>query len=62
MSEVSKTPLLDRVNLPSDLKNLSPQQLRQLVDELRERIRAIVSDNLPDDATVLVVKKADGTR
>jgi GT2 family glycosyltransferase len=28
-------------------------------DELRERIRAIVSDNLPDDATVLVVSKGD---
>jgi 1-deoxy-D-xylulose-5-phosphate synthase len=27
--------LLDRVNLPSDLKNLSPDQLRQLADELR---------------------------
>jgi 1-deoxy-D-xylulose-5-phosphate synthase len=35
VSEVSKTPLLDRVNLPSDLKNLSPEQLRQLADELR---------------------------
>jgi 1-deoxy-D-xylulose-5-phosphate synthase len=35
VSEVSKTPLLDRVNLPSDLKNLSPDQLRQLADELR---------------------------
>lgn len=42
MSEVSKTPLLDRVNLPSDLKNLSPDQLRQLADELRyEMIDAV---------------------
>ncbi|HEX5516068.1 MAG TPA: 1-deoxy-D-xylulose-5-phosphate synthase [Pseudolabrys sp.] len=42
MSEVSKTPLLDRVNLPSDLKNLSPHQLRQLADELRyEMIDAV---------------------
>jgi len=42
VSEVSKTPLLDRVNLPSDLKNLSPDQLRQLADELRhEMIDAI---------------------
>ena len=42
MSEVSKTPLLDRVNLPSDLKNLSPEQLRQLADELRhETIDAV---------------------
>ena len=38
MSEVSKTPLLDRVNLPSDLKNLSPEQLRQLADELRQEM------------------------
>ena len=42
MSEVSKTPLLDRGNLPSDLKNLSPEQLRQLADELRhETIDAV---------------------
>jgi len=42
VSEVSKTPLLDRVNLPSDLKNLSPEQLRQLADELRyEMIDAV---------------------
>jgi 1-deoxy-D-xylulose-5-phosphate synthase len=39
---VSKTPLLDRVNMPSDLKNLSPDQLRQLADELRyEMIDAV---------------------
>jgi 1-deoxy-D-xylulose-5-phosphate synthase len=38
VSEVSKTPLLDRVNLPSDLKNLSPEQLRQLADELRQEM------------------------
>jgi 1-deoxy-D-xylulose-5-phosphate synthase len=42
VSEVSKTPLLDRVNLPNDLKNLSPEQLRQLADELRhETIDAV---------------------
>ncbi|HEY8274746.1 MAG TPA: 1-deoxy-D-xylulose-5-phosphate synthase [Pseudolabrys sp.] len=35
---MSKTPLLDRVNLPSDLKNLSPEQLRQLADELRQEM------------------------
>ena len=38
MSEVSKTPLLDRVNVPSDLKNLSSEQLRQLADELRHEM------------------------
>jgi 1-deoxy-D-xylulose-5-phosphate synthase len=42
VSEVCKSPLLDRVNLPSDLKNLSPHQLRQLADELRyEMIDAV---------------------
>jgi 1-deoxy-D-xylulose-5-phosphate synthase len=42
LSEASKTPLLDRVNLPRDLKNLSPDQLRQLADELRhETIDAV---------------------
>src|SRR5579862_4665047 len=30
-----KTPLLDRVRLPADLRNFSPEQLRQLADELR---------------------------
>jgi len=35
LSETSKTPLLDGVHIPRDLKNLSPEQLRQLADELR---------------------------
>ena len=40
--EASKTPLLDRVQLPRDLKNLSAEQLRQLADELRrETIDAV---------------------
>ena len=38
MSDVSKTPLLDRVRFPSDLKNLSAEQLRQLADELRSEM------------------------
>ena len=29
------TPMLDRVNIPSDLRNFSAEQLRQLADELR---------------------------
>jgi 1-deoxy-D-xylulose-5-phosphate synthase len=38
----SKTPLLDRVRLPSDLKNLSAEQLKQVADELRiETIDAV---------------------
>ena len=42
MSETPKYPLLDRVRFPSDLKNLSPDQLRQLADELRgETIDAV---------------------
>ena len=38
MPNTTKTPLLDRVNFPSDLKNLSPDQLRQLADELRSEM------------------------
>jgi 1-deoxy-D-xylulose-5-phosphate synthase len=42
LSEVSKTPLLDRVHVPRDLKNLSADQLKQLADELRsETIDAV---------------------
>ena len=37
-----QTPLLDRVEYPADLRNFSPQQLRQLADELRsETIDAV---------------------
>lgn len=37
-----KTPLLDRVRVPSDLKNFSADQLRQVADELRaETIHAV---------------------
>jgi 1-deoxy-D-xylulose-5-phosphate synthase len=42
LSEASKTPLLDRVHLPRDLKNLSADQLKQLAGELRyETIDAV---------------------
>jgi 1-deoxy-D-xylulose-5-phosphate synthase len=38
----SKTPLLDLVNTPSDLRKLEEGQLRQLADELRrETIDAV---------------------
>ncbi|HTB43751.1 MAG TPA: 1-deoxy-D-xylulose-5-phosphate synthase [Acetobacteraceae bacterium] len=41
MSPVN-TPLLDRVRFPADLRNFSPEQLRQLADELRaETIDAV---------------------
>ena len=38
-----KTPLLDRVTQPSDLKSLSDQELRQLADELRAETISAVS-------------------
>ncbi len=42
MREPSKTPLLDRVHVPRDLKNLSAEQLKQLADEVRwEMIDAV---------------------
>jgi 1-deoxy-D-xylulose-5-phosphate synthase len=42
LPKASQTPLLDRVNFPRDLKNLSPEQLKQLADELRwETIDAV---------------------
>jgi len=38
------TPLLDRIRIPSDLRNFSPEQLRQIADELRaETIDAVSS-------------------
>jgi 1-deoxy-D-xylulose-5-phosphate synthase len=43
LSEASKTPLLDRVKLPSDMKNLSVEQLKQLADELRTETIAAVA-------------------
>ena len=42
MDQVSKTPLLDRVKTPADLRALPEKDLRQLVDELRrETIDAV---------------------
>src|SRR4249920_1676619 len=38
VSEVSKTPLLDKVNTPADLRRLDPSDLRQLADELRQEM------------------------
>src|SRR5262247_2402693 len=34
----SKTPLLDKVNTPADLRKLDPSDLRQLADELRQEM------------------------
>jgi 1-deoxy-D-xylulose-5-phosphate synthase len=36
LSEASKTPLLDQINMPADLRRLDSKQLRQLADELRQ--------------------------
>lgn len=42
MTSNPETPLLDTVNLPSDLRKLKPEQLRQFADELRaETISAV---------------------
>ncbi|MGP9806405.1 1-deoxy-D-xylulose-5-phosphate synthase [Paracoccus sp. NSM] len=43
MTDRPKTPLLDRVSLPSDLKDLSDRELRQLADELRTETISAVS-------------------
>jgi 1-deoxy-D-xylulose-5-phosphate synthase len=42
MSPIPATPLLDQVELPSDLRKLAPEQLRQLADELRAEMIAAV--------------------
>ena len=44
MRDHSKTPTLDRVNLPSDLKSLTDRELRLLADELRAETIATVSE------------------
>ena len=42
MSTSLKTPLLDRVKIPADMRNLSNEQLKQLADEVRaETIHAV---------------------
>src|SRR5437588_4818913 len=42
MSQPSKTPLLDRIRTPADLRRLEQQELRQVADELRrETIDAV---------------------
>ena len=43
MTDRPKTPLLDRVALPSDMKALSDRELRQLADELRAETISAVS-------------------
>lgn len=43
MTDHPKTPILDRVKLPSDLKALSDRELHQLADELRSETISAVS-------------------
>ncbi|VDS07356.1 1-deoxy-D-xylulose-5-phosphate synthase [Paracoccus haematequi] len=43
MTDLTKTPILDRVKLPSDMKTLSDRELRQLADELRSETISAVS-------------------
>jgi 1-deoxy-D-xylulose-5-phosphate synthase len=43
MTDRPKTPLLDRVTLPSDMKALTDRELRQLADELRAETISAVS-------------------
>ena len=43
MSDQPHTPVLDRVNIPDDMKGLSDAQLRQLADELRAETISAVS-------------------
>ncbi len=43
MSQTSKTPLLDQVKIPADLRSLDPSQLRQVADELRQETIDAVS-------------------
>ncbi|MDP6787193.1 MAG: 1-deoxy-D-xylulose-5-phosphate synthase [Rhodospirillales bacterium] len=43
MSEDHETPLLDKVNLPADTRDFSPEELRQLSDELRNETVSAVS-------------------
>lgn len=43
MTDRPQTPVLDRVNLPSDLKSLTDTELRQLADELRSETISAVS-------------------
>jgi 1-deoxy-D-xylulose-5-phosphate synthase len=43
VSERPKTPLLDKINVPADLRRLKPERLRQLADELRAETISAVS-------------------
>ncbi len=42
MTDRPLTPLLDRVDVPADLRKLAPEDLRQLADELRQEVISAV--------------------
>jgi len=44
MKNTTKIPLLEKINSPSDIKELSTQELSQLADELRQYIIDVVSE------------------
>ena len=44
MSDRPNTPLLDRVEIPADLKQFSDSELRQVADELRAETISAVSE------------------
>src|SRR5262245_49679657 len=43
MAPQSKTPLLDQIKVPADLRRLDPRRLRQVADELRQEVIDAVS-------------------
>ena len=45
MQQVQAGPLLSKIDIPSDLRNLKPEQLEQVCKELRQYIIDIVSVN-----------------
>ena len=45
MKQVTAGPLLDKIEIPSDLRKLKPAELKQLSAELRQFIIDIVSVN-----------------
>ena len=50
MTEISKTPLLDTIREPADLRRLAPSDLRPLADELRAEMIDAVSITGGQDA------------
>jgi len=44
MTDRPNTPILDRVNVPADMKRLSDEELYQLADELRAETISAVSE------------------